>query len=169
MESLCHHFETCEAPAPVSEAMTSREGQSSMIERNEVGSDMEFTLGQIVLNCKANVSCDSKAPAGLNCPMGIDSAKSKFLQEFAARVKEARERRPYTQEEIADLLGIPQDKYKHYEKRSMLPHHLIHRFCLLCGVDEAWLYTAHGLAPAGAERLVEIPKARRRKIRSKAA
>ena len=39
---------------------------------------------------------------------------------------------------------MPQDKYKQYEGRSLLPHHLIRRFCLIARIDLEWLMTGQG-------------------------
>lgn len=59
--------------------------------------------------------------------MDQDEALSGYRRAFVARVKAAREARPYTQQQMADLLGIPQDQYKHYEggRETYLPYHLI--------------------------------------------
>ncbi len=67
--------------------------------------------------------------------------KTDYKQSFMARVKEAREARGLTQEEMATLLGINQPKYHKYESRSYLPHDLVPRFCLAAGVEEHWLFT----------------------------
>lgn len=73
--------------------------------------------------------------------MGSANIASKFKSDFIARVKAAREAR-FTQAEIADLLQIPQDRYKQYETRSILPHFLIPKFCTACGISVEYLFTA---------------------------
>src|SRR5882757_2781253 len=45
MLSRFSHLRTAQGPAPTSEAMASRESQRSMIERNEVKSDMSESMG----------------------------------------------------------------------------------------------------------------------------
>ena len=72
---------------------------------------------------------------------------SKYHDEFLRRVREARNAVGYTQIEISDLLGIPQDKYKQYETRSMMPHELIPRFCLATRISTEWLLTGRGDHP----------------------
>src|SRR5437870_5548881 len=52
MLSLCHHLETALARAPISEAIASREAQSSMTARNEFESAMPESIGRTVLKCK---------------------------------------------------------------------------------------------------------------------
>lgn len=92
------------------------------------------------------------------------------------RVAEARISRGYKQWQIAELLGMPQDKYKQYEKRSLLPHHLIGRFCLICRVDPEWLVTGHGKKPiqalkiaASEEEAAPSPKAKPKKSKANRA
>lgn len=148
--SRCHHLVTRGAPAPVSAPIASRVAQSSMIDRkepNSVNSDMQKSLGQFVLKIKPNVSsdCDHRAALAL-VAMDRDSA-SNFKAVFIARVKAAREVR-FTQAEIAGLLEIPQDRYKQYETRSLLPHWLIPKFCLACGVTMQELFNPAPAKPA---------------------
>jgi hypothetical protein len=50
---------------------------------------------------------------------------------------------------------MPQDKYKQYEGRSLLPHHLIGRFCILTRVDPEWLVTGRGQKPLKPLRVAE--------------
>ena len=50
----------------------------------------------------------------------------------------------WKQWQMAEALGMPQDKYKQYEGRSLLPHHLVRRFCLIARVDLEWLMTGQG-------------------------
>ena len=78
----------------------------------------------------------------------VHVGETKYHDEFLRRVREAREAVGYTQVEIADLLGIPQDHYKQYETRSMMPHELIPRFCLAARVSLDWLMTGRS-AQAG--------------------
>jgi transcriptional regulator with XRE-family HTH domain len=53
-----------------------------------------------------------------------------FVDNFCAAIRRAREKAGLTQEEIAENLGIPRASYFNYEKRSLMPLHLIGRFCL---------------------------------------
>lgn len=91
--------------------------------------------------------------------MAESETETEYKQRFMARVAAARIARNLKQWQIAEALGMPQDKYKQYEKRSLLPHHLIGRFCVLTGVDPEWLVTGRGQKPLKAIQLVvEEPK-----------
>lgn len=71
---------------------------------------------------------------------------AEYRASFLRRTKEARAASGFTQEQLAKLLDMPQDKYKTYEVRSLLPHSLIERFCLITRVDPLWLLTGSGQA-----------------------
>lgn len=73
--------------------------------------------------------------------------ETQFKQAFTKRVKDARAALGWKQWQMAEALGMPQDKYKQYEGRSLLPHHLIGRFCLVTHVDPEWLVTGRGRKP----------------------
>lgn len=79
--------------------------------------------------------------------MSESETETEFKQRFMKRVADARVARGLKQWQIAEALGMPQDKYKQYEKRSLLPHHLIGRFCIICRVDPEWLVTGRGQKP----------------------
>ena len=105
--------------------------------------------------------------------MADSEAEAQFKEEFIERVKAARIATGKKQWQVAELLNIPQDKYKHYEVGRQLPQYLVGRFCLVCNVDVGWLMTGHGAKPLRAPHLVEkedppIPKRKRTK-RSRAA
>jgi transcriptional regulator with XRE-family HTH domain len=73
-----------------------------------------------------------------------------YRNSFVARVREAREKANYLQTEIAELLGTTQPTYSKYEGRmnepsTLLPHHLIEKFCALTGVTIEWLITGADL------------------------
>lgn len=79
--------------------------------------------------------------------MADSETETQFKQRFTKRIKEARIALGWKQWQMAEALGMPQDKYKQYEGRSLLPHHLIGRFCLVSHVDPEWLVTGHGQKP----------------------
>ena len=102
----------------------------------------------------------------------IDS-KAQYEQEFIARVRAARIATGKKQWQVAELMGIKQDQYKHYETGRVIPHHLVGRFCLICSIDPTWLMTGKGSKPIQPPHSVEteaepVPKSRRAK-RSQAA
>lgn len=159
MLSRCHHLEICVAVVPgSSEAMASREfPQSSMTSRNDAKSVIPPSLGQMVLNCKDFVSFDCGLPLGHTVRMVENETEAQFKQEFTKRVKAARAALGWKQWQMADALDMPQDKYKQYEGRSLLPHHLIGRFCLIAHVDPVWLMTGRGEKPL--QPLKSVPTA----------
>lgn len=79
--------------------------------------------------------------------MADSETERQFKQEFTGRVKSARVALGWKQWQMADALDMPQDKYKQYEGRSLLPHHLIGRFCLIAHIAPEWLVTGHGKKP----------------------
>ena len=145
--SRCHHFDTVDAPAPISAAMASREGQSSMTVLKDDKSLMPSRIGHSVLKYKAKMSLDAKRALGHTVPMSDRESESLFKQEFTERIKAARIALGWKQWQMADALDMPQDKYKQYEGRSFLPHHLIGRFCLITRIDPNWLMTGRGEKP----------------------
>lgn len=60
---------------------------------------------------------------------------SAWRKRFAERTAELRDARGWTQAQMAEALGIPIERYKKYEQRTPLPHNLLARFALICGVE----------------------------------
>jgi ribosome-binding protein aMBF1 (putative translation factor) len=174
MLSRCHHLETAEERAAISEASASLEGQSSITDRKDRISVMPRLLGPFVLKRKDNLALDGKKFLGHNVRMAESDAEQQFKQEFIERVAAARVATGKKQWQVAELLNVPQDHYKHWEKGRLMPHHLIGRFCLVTNVDPVWLMTGKGQKPLKPPHLVEneepkpVPKPKRAK-RSKAA
>lgn len=168
-----NHFKTVGSLAPTSDAIASRVSQSLISSRNEVIClAMRKTIGPIVLKRKANLSLDEGLPLGHTVQMAESETETQFKQSFIERVKAARIATGMKQWQIAESLGMAQDKYKQYESRSLLPHHLIGRFCIVTRVDPEWLVTGRGQKPIKPLHLAEaepepMPKAKR--ARSKRA
>lgn len=104
--------------------------------------------------------------------MAESDIEAQFKQEFTGRVKAARAALGWKQWQMADALGMPQDKYKQYEGRSLLPHHLIGRFCLVTHIDPEWLMTGRGNKPLKSLAVVAsepVPKAKPRRSRARRA
>jgi hypothetical protein len=76
--------------------------------------------------------------------MAESETETEYKQAFIERVRSARIATGEKQWQVAEVLGIPQDKYKQYEGRSLMPHHLISRFCLHVRVNTEWLMTGRG-------------------------
>jgi DNA-binding XRE family transcriptional regulator len=152
----CHHLETNTADAPGrSAAIASRDGHSSITDRNEVSSLMPSPLRHSVLKSKDNLSADGGISQGHNVLMSKKPSDSEFKHAFLARTAAARDKAGYTQETMAEALGMEQSKYSKYEVRTMLPHALVIQFCSLCEINVAWLYTA----------AIEIPSAKPKRRR----
>jgi hypothetical protein len=99
--------------------------------------------------------------------MAESDEEVQFKQEFTDRVRLARIARGWKQWQAAEALGLPQDKYKQYEGRSLMPHYLIGRFCLVTRIDPNWLMTGRGERPiqplkvAETEEAPPVPKRKR--------
>ena len=152
MERRCHHLETCQAEAPTSAAIASRDGQSSMTARNELGSLMPPSLGPLVLNVKDQPSRDAEGRNVLSLRMGTGNRSSDFKKAFTARVKAARMATGRTQQEMADELGLAQDRYKQYEGRTLMPHELLLRFSVICDLDPGYFFTGRRAVPSQEKR-----------------
>jgi transcriptional regulator with XRE-family HTH domain len=59
---------------------------------------------------------------------------------FILRTTEARIAAGFTQNEIAEILGLQQGTYKNYETNRPLPHRYIRRFCIACRIMPAQLF-----------------------------
>jgi hypothetical protein len=68
-----------------------------------------------------------------------------FTARFIARVRAARAL-SYSELEMEMLLGLPKGHYKNYETHSLLPHHLILRFCLFTGIEVVELFGGYASA-----------------------
>lgn len=175
MLSRCHHLETAEDRTEISEARASFEGQSSITSLNDLISvAMPRRLGHLVLKRKDKVALDARKFLGHNVRMAESEAEKQFKQEFIERVAAARIATGKKQWQVAELLNVPQDHYKHWEKGRLMPHHLIGRFCLVTNVDPVWLMTGKGQKPLKPPHLVEAeepkaPQKPKRAKRSKAA
>lgn len=148
MRSRSRHLRTRSLVVDKSEAIAakasgSRDFQRSITSWNEFTRVMPSTIGQSVLDGKANLSTDSFGQIVQTALMPKDEKKTAFAKEFAKRVKMAREPH-YTQPKIAVLLDIPQDHYKHFETKRVMPHHLVGLFCELTHTNAAWLFTGEG-------------------------
>jgi DNA-binding transcriptional regulator YiaG len=134
---------------------------------------MRQHLGQIVLKRKDNLALDGRNSLGHTVRMVDSETEAQYKQAFIARVKAARIAVGMKQWELANLLQVPQDHYKHWEASRLLPHHIIGRFCLACRIEPEWLLTGKGEKPLKPPHIVEkeqapIPKPKRAK-RSRAA
>lgn len=77
-----------------------------------------------------------------------------YINDFAARVKAARDGADYDVKEMADELGLKYDTYLKCESRNPLPHDLIPLFCEKTGVTADWLFRV------GKARVGEVPSRR---------
>lgn len=76
--------------------------------------------------------------------MAKDQAERDFNAAYKDRVKRLRKARFDSAEEMAKLLGIPDDRYKKYETRSMLPLYLVEKFAIAVGQDPLFVLFGKG-------------------------
>lgn len=62
-----------------------------------------------------------------------------FIKDMCERTQILRKAKGWTQEDMAELLGISVAAYQKNEIRSPLPHYLLHKFALLTGVSVGYL------------------------------
>lgn len=74
-----------------------------------------------------------------------------YKKFFIARLRTIREGTGMRPREFASELGIPYDRYVKYERRSLLPLHLIERVCEITHVDCWFLITGRGTRSKGQE------------------
>lgn len=139
--SRFHHLITAQFPAPTSEAIASRESQSSMMERNESKSRMPKSMGPIVPKIKAIMSHDCISAVGHDVPMSQDDeniAESAWRAAFTHRLRAIQGSR--TQEDMADLLGISRDSWnKMVNRGSAVPTRLLPKLAKIGAMSLEWL------------------------------
>jgi DNA-binding transcriptional regulator YiaG len=74
-------------------------------------------------------------------PAGRDTTPAEYKRDFLARIKASRKALGVSQTVMAERLGIPQDKYKQYEVRSMMPIYLLVEFCKITDQHPWFLLT----------------------------
>lgn len=67
------------------------------------------------------------------------STPATWRRAFIERVKAARVSAGITPKQVAEALSVPLDTYKRWEKRALLPHHLIVPFCQAVSCDPVFL------------------------------
>ncbi len=82
-----------------------------------------------------------RLPDRTMCPMGKASTPAQFKKDFCKRLAAARLVKGLSQPEFALKLGLLPNTYSKYEKRSLLPHHLIPRAVDILEVTERFLFT----------------------------
>jgi hypothetical protein len=95
--------------------------------------------------------------------MARGPTESGYKADFLGRVRAAREARYKTQSDLCAVLDIKQPKYGKYEVRSLMPHSLVPRFCLACGVTTDWLFGVKGAVGPAWQPVYPEPKLRKRK------
>ena len=85
----------------------------------------------------------TRSGAAITTPKRRRVTSRQYRAAFAARVRQARTKARYPEDEMALLLGVTRDTYAKYEGRgaSLMPHNLIVPFCLACRVSVEWLLT----------------------------
>jgi transcriptional regulator with XRE-family HTH domain len=80
--------------------------------------------------------------------MATWTREQEFNEAYIARVKRLREERGWTSEQMATALGVPPDRYRKYEYRSLLPHYLIEQFAAIVDRDVSYILTGRAFPPA---------------------
>lgn len=104
-------------------------------------------IGQIVQRVKAPLSKDGRGGHWHNGAMTIWGREQEFNEAYIARIKRLREERGWTSEQMATALGVPPDRYRKYEYRSLLPHYLIEQFAQIVDRDVAYIVTGKSASP----------------------
>jgi transcriptional regulator with XRE-family HTH domain len=73
--------------------------------------------------------------------------EAEYNDALCQRVRELRQEKDWTIEQMADALGVPAERYRKYEVRSPLPQYLFERFAQLTGRDVHYIVTGKS-APA---------------------
>jgi len=107
---------------------------------------MTEVYGQAVQFVKDPLSSAASAPVRDNVSVASKKADKLYHQAFLRRTREMRDGAGFTQETMAKALHITKDAYAKYERRTLMPHHLIARFCELTGHDPWFLITGKGPA-----------------------
>lgn len=71
----------------------------------------------------------------------MENEELAFNQALCARVRELRDGKGWTAEQMATALGIPAERYRKYETRSPLPQYLVERFALITDRDISYVLT----------------------------
>lgn len=66
-------------------------------------------------------------------------SRKEQIMAIVSRVRDTRIASGYTQETMADTLGVEKAAYSKYESRSPLPVDLLYTFCELCGVTAEYI------------------------------
>lgn len=88
--------------------------------------------------------------------MAVWTREQEFNEAYIARTKRLREDRGWTSEQMATALGVPAERYRKYEYRSLLPHYLIEQFATIVERDVSYILT--GRAAPAAKRQVQSQK-----------
>ena len=64
---------------------------------------------------------------------GMDDADSALAKAYIKRIRDLRIARGLTQAEMAVALGLPVERYKKYETRSVMPPYMVPRFAAIVG------------------------------------
>lgn len=103
---------------------------------------------QLWTNAQLTAGETPRTMVGVGRPKETTSPAA-YRASFFKRVRAARALFTENPPEMAKALGVPRDTYYRYEERTMLPHHLIPRFCEITGVTVDWLING----PSGAQAI----------------
>lgn len=154
-ESLDRHLRMVDGGTPISDAMTLGEGQQAITSRKDA--NIVSFIDQIGPLRKTKLERDKMSHLldnGSRKGANMTKKDKNFSEEkvaFIRRTREARLARFKEMEPIAALLRITVAQYKHYERRSQMPAHLVVPFCYATGVDVEWLLQGTGKGPGATQ------------------
>jgi len=103
-----------------------------------------WVRGQYVLD----TSQKTRILSGMARAKPRPTVDSEFKLAFIERIKKRRAELGWTQAEMAQVLGLKQDRYKIYETRTVMPAEMLALYCDRTGTDPAKLL---GTVPLRAE------------------
>lgn len=108
--------------------------------------------------CKPILSADRLGRLGQTVRNMANREISTYQRGVRRRIKTIREAMGWTQQEMANALGLPLETYRKYELRSMMPLHILTRFHQVSGHSLEYIITGK-YPPPSAETGLPIRRA----------
>jgi transcriptional regulator with XRE-family HTH domain len=82
-------------------------------------------------------------------------SEREYYDAFRRRLKELRLAVDWSQQNMADALGVPLENYKAYEKRVRFPPHLLEKLALITHRELHYLVTGKAASRSAQKRKVQ--------------
>lgn len=138
----CHHFLVAcsETPRrPATAATLERRSRVMLISRDELSPVSMVVPGDELSQVQRTTWGLTVVRSGGQWGMTASSL-TEWNLKFCRRIAELRDARGWTQQQMADALGINLERYKKYETRTPMPHGFVSRFALIVGREIEDLY-----------------------------